>query len=148
MRLSLSALFWFVALLLLLERLAYAGAFAGGGLSPGAVGRQLVFATPAILYLAALWQLKQAVAPVARGALFAASANAALRRAGFLLVGGALVTIFLMPALHRLLGQAYPRLIDFDVATIILAAIGAALALVARLLERAGAVERELDEIF
>lgn len=148
MRLMLSLLFWAVAVLLLLERLAYAGLFRGAATDAGAIATQFVFAAPGILYLSALWQLRLAVSPVAQGALFATAAVAALRRVGALLVAGALVTIFLMPTLHRLLGDPYPRLIDFDVATLILAAIGAALALVARLLERAGIVERELGEIF
>lgn len=146
----LTLLFAGVALLLLVERLGYAGLYRGAAAAE--VGRaalkQLLYAAPAILFLAALWQLRQAVASVARGALFGGILVETLKRVGALLIAGALATMLLMPALHRLLGDAYPRLIEFDVATLIVAAIGAGIIFLARLFESAGAVQRELDEFF
>ena len=142
----------FAAALLLLERLGYAGAYRSDGpalpaLLPASL-RQLVFAAPAILYLVGLWQLRQSFAAIAGGALFGRSVVIALKRLGALLVAGAVVTIFVMPWLHRLLGDEYPRSIDFDVATLILAAIGIALVFFASLVERASAIQAELDEMF
>jgi hypothetical protein len=138
------------AVLLVLERLGYAGAYRGGSLSGVAAraGEQFVYALPGFLYLLALWQLRQAVAAVAEGALFGPAVVAAVKRVGALIIAGAAASILLMPALHRLFGDAYPRLIDYDVATLILAAIGAALTFIARLIERAAAVQSELDQIF
>lgn len=150
LRALLTALFAGVAVLLVTERLGYAGLYRGasGAEVAGALPRQLLYAAPAILLLGALWQLRQAVASVAEGALFGGVLVGALKRVGALLIAGGLTTMLAMPAAHRLLGDPYPRLIEFDVATLILAAIGAALIFLARLFERAGAAQRELDEFF
>lgn len=151
LRRMLSFLLGFAILLLLLERLAYAGAFLpdrGAAAFVPALGRQLVFAAPAILYLLALWHLRQALAWAARGAPFGPLVPVALERVGWLLVAGAAVAIFLMPAAHRLLGVGFARLIDHDLASIILAAIGAGLTFLARLIRRAAEIEGELDEMF
>lgn len=138
-----------LALALVTERAGYAGLYSGP--SEGLAGRllvQLLLALPAVLYLAALWQLRRAVAAVAAGSPFGPAIVSALRRSGALLVGGATATLFIQPSLHRLLDQAWPRLIDFDVATLVLAGIGVALVFLARLVERAAGVEAELDAIF
>jgi hypothetical protein len=66
---------------------------------------------------------------------------------GLWLIGGAALTLA-MPPLHRLLGQAYARLIDFDVATLVIGGIGLGLVFLARLIDRARLVEAELEEIF
>lgn len=152
MRRWLTLMLGVAALLLLTERLGYAGAYRA--VPPAfpalasAFARQIVFATPAILYLVALWQLRRAAASAARGAPFAPLAAAAVLRVGWLLIGGALTAILLMPPAHRLLGEHYPRLIDYDLANIILAALGLGLIFIARLIRRAATVQGELDQMF
>jgi hypothetical protein len=148
----LTGLILFLALVLVAERAGYAGAWgaerpAGTGLAPSLL-IQLALAVPALLYLAALWQLRRAVAAVAEGAPFSAAVVRALRRLGLLLAFGALAGLLAMPAVHKLLGLPYPRLLDHDLATLIIAGIGLGLAFLARLVERAGTVQHELDEIF
>jgi hypothetical protein len=142
----------FLFLVLIAERAGYAGAYRAADRGPagllGGIAVQAILAAPAILYLAGLWQLRRAAAAVAAGGPFHRSVVRAIRRVGAWLVAGAAVSLAAMPLLHRLLGQPYPRLIDFDIATLILGGIGFGLVFLARLVDRAGAVQAELDEIF
>jgi len=152
LRAALTVLIVFLGFALAAERLGYAGLYRGpavslAGLAPAIAG-QLVLAAPAALYLAALWQLRQVAAAVAQGAVFGVAVVQALRRVGVCLIGGATLSLIAMPILHRVLGQAYPRLIDFDVATLVIGGIGIGLVFLARLIDRAGAVQSELDDIF
>lgn len=147
LRRALTILFASAATALVAERLGYAGVYAGTA-DAAAVGKQALLAIPGAVQLAALWQLRRMAVEAAAGSPFAAAAARGLRRAGVLLIVAALLTLFAAPALHGLLDEARPRLIDFDMTTIITGAIGAALALVARLLDQARAVQSELDEIF
>jgi hypothetical protein len=147
LRTLLTCLLIFLAAVLVLERFGYAGAYLGG-VRPAELARQLLFAIPAIVYLLALWQLRDVAGEIGNGALFGAAAARGLRRVGFCLVGGAALTLA-MPWLHLLAGgEAYPRLIDFDVATLVIGGIGLGLAFLARLVDRAGAMQSELDEMF
>jgi hypothetical protein len=148
LRAALTAAFWIVAALLLLERLGYAGVYRGGGIDLGRVGLQLLLSLPAILYLAALWKLRSAVAEAARGAHFGRVAIAASKAAGALLIAGSLASLFVVPMLARLAGEPVERLINADVATLILAAIGMGQMFVAALMERAADAERELESFF
>jgi hypothetical protein len=142
----LTALVAFLVAALVAERLGYAGLYRGIA-TPAGLARQMLFASPAAAYLIALWQLRHVAAAVAEGAAFGSAAVRGLRRVGLSLIAGAILALA-MPALHRLLGQDYVRLIDFDVATLVIAGIGLGLVFLARLLDRAGAVQAELDEIF
>jgi hypothetical protein len=150
MRQFMTGLILFLAIVLAAERAGYAGLWSGApsAETPSALLIQLLLAAPALIYLAALWQLRRAVAAVAVGAPFDAVVARALRLVGLLLMVGALAGLFVMPSAHRLLGQPYPRLLDLDLASLIIAGIGLGLAFLASLVERAGAVQRELDEIF
>ena len=150
MRQFITGLILFLAIVLVAERAGYAGAWGGPADADfaGSLLVQLVLAVPALLYLAALWQLRRAVAAVAAGEPFGAAVVRALRRLGLLLMLGALAGLLVLPSAHRLLGQPYPRLLDFDLANLIIAGIGLGLAFLAGLVARAGAVQRELDEIF
>ena len=152
MRQFMTGLILFLAFVLVAERAGYAGAWGSAAAPDTALARslliQLVLAVPALLYLAALWQLRRAVAAVAAGEPFGAAVVRALRRLGLLLMLGALAGLLVLPSAHRLLGQPYPRLLDFDLASLIIAGIGLGLTFLAGLVERARAVQRELDEIF
>lgn len=136
-----------LAFIVVAERAGYAGLYRAAA-THAAWREQLLLALPAVAYLAALWELRRGVVAVGAGRLFGPSLASALRRVGLLLVVGALTSLFVIPALYRFLGSAYPRSIDFDVATLVVAVLGLALAFVARLLQRAGVIEAELDEMF
>jgi hypothetical protein len=135
-----------LALALAAERLGYAGVYRGAA-TPGALMAQLVFAGPALLYLAALWRLRSAAAAVAAGAPFGAEVVGALRQTGARLIAGALLSLA-MPLAHAALQAAFPRLIELDTATLILAAIGGGLIFLSRIVARAAALETELDAFF
>lgn len=134
-------------LALVAERAGYAGVY-GGSANLRSIGFQLLLAIPATAYLGALWQFRTLAQRVARGEGFTAAAARALRRAGALLAGGALLSLFALAPVHRVAGVPYPRLIDLDVSTMIIGAVGLALFLIAGLLDHARAVQNELDEIF
>jgi hypothetical protein len=136
----------FLAVVLTAERLGYAGVYRHAA-SPGAVLLQLVFASPAIFYLTGLWELRTAAAVVAEGMPFALAVVRALERTGVCLISGAALSLAMALA-HVAVRDQYPRLIELDVATLILAAIGAGLVFLARIVARAAAVQTELDDIF
>lgn len=152
LRTLLTMLVIMLALVLAAERAAYAGLFRSHGVAPGelaiALLFQLVLAAPAALYLAALWQLRQAAAAAARGTTFGPAVVHSLRRVGYCLIVGAALALLGMPLLHRITGAERTRLIDYDVATLIIAGIGLGLVFLARLVRRAAAVEAELEQIF
>lgn len=112
------------------------------------LGLDLLFAVPALLQLAAVWSIRQGLSDVAGGALFTTTLSRMLRQVGILLFLSASCTLVLAPVLHRLAAATYPRLIEFDVANLVLGALGLTLSFLARLFEHAVAMQRELDEIF
>jgi hypothetical protein len=146
-RTLLTAIFIMGGFALVAERAGYAGAYRGTATAQS-IGIQLLLAAPTLAYLGALWQFRALANRVARGEGFAVPAALALRRAGLLLGGGAFLSLLAVGPLHRAAGVPYARLIDLDVSTLIIGAIGLALFLVARLIDRARAVQSELDEIF
>lgn len=125
---------------LILEHARRAGAGAGNG--------ELLTAIPSLIYLVAVWRLRQAAVEVARGEPFAPRAAAAMRGVGVLLLIGAAIALMLPLIQARLLGQPLARWIDADIATLAIAAVGVGQILVGRLLRRAGKTERELSEFF
>jgi hypothetical protein len=148
MRLALLMAAAFLLLILVLERMSYAGAFSGTGTTPAAVAAQLTLSAPSLINLLALWQLADAAGRVARGDMFGGLIVRAFRRVGTLLAISSAVSILLMPALARSMGHAVARLIDADVSTLILGALGIALIFIGSLVERAGQAHRELEEFF
>lgn len=134
--------------ILVLERLAYAGAFRSSSVTARVVAAQLALSAPSLINLAAVWQLRRAVNEIARGELFGLTVVRAFKRVGLLLAVGAACSILLMPAFARALGYATQRLIDADLSTLILGALGLALMFVGGLVERAASTKRELEEFF
>ena len=112
------------------------------------LGLDALAAVPALLYLAALWRVRQALAAIAGGDLFTPVLARLLRQVGVLLFLGAACAVALAPLLHRLAGDAFPRLIEYDVANFVLGAIGIAFTFLARLFDRAVGLQRELEDIF
>lgn len=152
LRRFLSALVLFLAFVIVAERAAYAGLFGSGAATSHdrayAVGLQALLSAPSFLYLAALWQLREAAAAAAQGAPFGPLAVRSIGRVGFCLIAGAALALFALPALFSLLAEPRIRLIDHDVATLIIAAIGVGLSFLGRLLARAAEAEAELEQIF
>lgn len=140
-----------LVLLLLAILVAEIAARAGGfddRLRYHRLGLDLLFAVPALLQLGALWGIRQALSSVAAGALFTPTLSRMLRQVGLLLFLAALCTLVLAPLLHHLAAEHYPRMIEFDVANLVLGALGLTMMFIARLFERAVDLQRELDEIF
>ena len=133
--------------ILVAERLGYIGAYRGA-FEAARLPAQLVLSLPALLNLAALWSLRAAAAAAADGEPFGRMAVSACRRVGALLAASAVTALLIVPALARLLGDAPPRLIDADISTLVLGAIGLAMMFVGKLIARAGAAQRELEAFF
>ena len=128
------------------------------GLRSGA-RRMRWWTTLLILFVAAVMVLEIAARAGAFGAadpayrlgldlLFTPELATAMRHVGLLLTAGAAAAFVINPYLHRLAALAYPRLVEFDVATLVIAAVGIALTFIARLFDQAVRLQREMDEIF
>lgn len=140
-----------VALFLILECMSDAGFFADTAAIGDSIPRlalELVYAIPAMVYLAALWRIRATFASVAQGALFAPIVAKTLRQVGFMVTVGAGITILVMPMLHRFFGDSYPRLIEFDISSIALGALGIGIVCISKLFDRAQPIQSELEEIF
>jgi hypothetical protein len=137
----------FVAAVMVLEIAARAGAF-GAADPPYRLGLDLLFAIPILIYLGALWRVRRAFSAIAEGALFTPEVATAMRHVGLLLTAGAGAAFVINPYLHRLAADDYPRLVEFDVATLVIGAVGIALTFIARLFDQAVRLQREMDEIF
>lgn len=105
-------------------------------------------AAPEIVLLSGVWCVRQALASFARGELFSGAIRTMLRRVGILLVAGSAARILVVPGVCRLLGFNDGYWIAFDAASLALAAIGAALTVISRVIGHAAALQSELDEIF
>ena len=135
-------------LILVLERLGYAGAYRRGGLDLLQLPAQLVLSLPALMDLGALWCLRGAAASAADGHPFGRVTSTAFRRVGALLTASALTGLFLVPVLAPLFDGQPERLIDADISTVVLGVIGIGMIFVGSLIDRAGAAERELEAFF
>lgn len=139
-------------MLLLLERFGWMAILVGkGGVGQEIarrIGYQFIAAGPEVMYLLALWWIRQSLAAFARGDLYAPIVPRMLRRVGMLLAIGAFLNVFVVPAAHRALGMGPGYWIAFDVTGLVLGGIGLSLAIVARALDRAGELKAELDEMF
>lgn len=141
-----------LALLLLAERFgAVAVAIGRSGFEATTLaqaGRQLAVAVPEGCYLMALAWVRVALAGFARGAFHTPVIATALHRVGFMLAFGAAFALFAVPTLLRWFGSDPGYAIAYDIGSAVLCALGASLALVAQVLERAAAMQAELDGIF
>jgi hypothetical protein len=144
-------LFVALAALLVLERFgALALAFVRGQ-ADGTSQRvllQLVHASPEVLYLLGLWWIRQALAALATGDLYAATLTRMIDRVGTMLAAGALVGVFIVPTASRVIGVDPGYLIAFDVSGLVLGAVGLSLKVFAHLFQHARAMQAELQEIF
>lgn len=118
-----------------------------GGMAKPTVMLGLVHASPGICYLWALWVTRQALADMASGKVFHATVAQALRRIGGSVILGAILSIFAVTNLSRIIQGGHGGFAYFDLSGIVLAVVGATLIVLARLVEQARALEHELDEM-
>ena len=152
MRRFVSVLWGVCAALVVLERFSAVtiGVFRSGFAEPAlrAFACQAVSAIPEALFLLALWWVRDALAAFSRGEMFTTPMTRMLDRVGVLLACGAVVRIFIVPGVCRLLGFDAGYWIAFDAASLVLAAIGVSLKAIAGVLRHAASIQSELDEIF
>ena len=125
--------------------------FAGhGGSGEGSASRGLLAAvrfSPALGYLWALWAVQRAFGELGAGAMFSAAVARAMRHIGYGVIAGALLSVFAITNLTRIVTDGRGGFMYFDLSGIVLAVVGAALILLARLFDRARELQAELDEI-
>lgn len=107
----------------------------------------LVHVAPGLCYLWALWAMRRALGNLATGQLFQPTVATALRQMGSGVIAGALVSIFLVTNISRMIVHGRGGFAYFDISGIVLAMVGAALILLARLVEQARCLESELDDM-
>lgn len=107
----------------------------------------IVHAISPLFYLYGVWSVGQAMGNLSRGQLFARTVANALRRVGLSLGLGGVFSVFVATNLLRIIEQSRGGYLHFDVAGMTLGMIGGALFLFGRVLDQAGAVQAELDEM-
>ena len=108
---------------------------------------QLIWALPPVFYLFAVWSIGSAMGQLAKGRLIQPTLTHALRRVGLALGIGGLVSVFGVTNIARLVSGGNGGWAYFDVAGMTLGMIGGALFLLGRVMEQAGKVQAELDEM-
>lgn len=106
-----------------------------------------VQALPSIAYLWALWSVQRALGDLGHGRIFHPTVARALRNVGAGVLAGSLLKVFAVTNLTRLLVDVRGSYAWFDVPAIVLGVVGAALILLARVVDEARQVQAELDEI-
>ncbi len=106
-----------------------------------------VQALPSIAYLWALWSVQRALGDLGDGRIFHPTVARALRHVGAGVLAGSLLKVFAVTNLTRLLVEVRGSFAWFDVSAIVLGVVGAALILLARVVDEARLVQAELDEI-
>ncbi|WP_029416198.1 DUF2975 domain-containing protein [Brevundimonas bacteroides] len=117
-----------------------------GQVRDGAIGAA-VFALPTVCYLYGVWAIGHGLGEVARGRLIQPALAGALHRVGLALGIGGLLSVFGVTNILRMIGQAQGGYLYFDVAGMTLGMIGGALFLLGRVVDHAGRLQAELDEM-
>ncbi len=111
------------------------------------VSLRLIVALPAVGYLWALWSAQRALGDLAAGRTFQPTVSRAMRHVGAGVLAGALFEVFALTNLMRWVLGGQGSYLYFDLSAIVLGVVGAALILLARLVDEARAMRAELDEI-
>jgi hypothetical protein len=107
----------------------------------------LVQVSPGICYLWALWAMRRALGNLVTGQLFQPTVARALRQIGGGVIAGAMISIFAVTNISRVIVHGRGGFADFDMSGIVLVMVGAALILFARLVDLARRLEAELDDM-
>ena len=108
---------------------------------------EVVKASPTIFYLFAVWSIGAAMGQLAKGRLIQPTLVHALRRVGLALGFGGLLSVFGVTNIMRLVDGGQASWAYFDVSGMTLGMIGGALFLLGRVMDQAGRVQAELDEM-
>ena len=117
------------------------------GAPPDRWASSALFASPTVFYLFAVWSIGSAMGQLARGRLIQPTLASALRRVGLALGFGGLLSVFGVTNIMRLIEDGRGGFAYFDVAGMTLGMIGGALFLLGGVMEQAGRVQAELDEM-
>jgi hypothetical protein len=152
LRRLLTFLFAALVVLILLERFGAAGLqIAQHGFGGDALRRlalQCVRACPELVYLMALWYVRQALVSFANGEFYSTATTRMIDRVGATLAIGAAITLFIVPTTSRLLGFPPGYFIAYDIPSLILGAVGLSFTVIAHVLRLAAEIQAELDQIF
>lgn len=107
----------------------------------------LVQVSPGVCYLWALWAMRRALGNLSSGQLFQPVVVTALRQMGGGVIAGAMISIFAVTNISRMIVHGHGGFAYFDLSGIVLAMVGAALIVLARLVEQARRLESELDDM-
>jgi len=107
----------------------------------------IIWASPLLCYFLAVWIIGQAMGRLSRGGLLQPTLARALRRAGLSLGVGGVLSVFGVMPLMRLIDSSRGGLLYFDVPGMTLGMVGGALFLLGRVMDQAGRVQAELNEI-
>ena len=106
-----------------------------------------IWFAPAAFYLFGVWSIGSAMGQLGRGRLIQPTLSSALRRVGLALGIGGLLSVFGVSNLFRLVGFGPAAVVNFDIGGMTLGMIGGALFLLGRVMDQAGRVQAELDEM-
>ncbi len=115
--------------------------------TPGRWMSDVVWALPTVFYLFAVWAIGSAMGQLSKGRLIQLILVHALRRVGLSLGLGGLFSVFGVTNVIRLIEGGRGGFAYFDVAGMTLGMIGGALFLLGGVMEQAGKVQAELDEM-
>lgn len=107
----------------------------------------LIWFTPTAFYLFGVWAIGSAMGQLAKGRLIQPTLSSALRRVGLSLGLGGVLSVFVVSNLVRLVENGRGGFLHFDVAGMTLGMIGGALFLLGKVVDQAGRMQAELDEM-
>ena len=115
--------------------------------SPIDLLEKVIWVTPTLFYLYAVWAAGSAMGQVSKGRLIQPTLARGLRHVGIALGLGGLLSVFGITNISRLIGGGQGGLAYFDVAGMTLGMIGGALFLLGRVVDQADRIQAELDEM-
>ncbi len=107
----------------------------------------LIWFSPTVFYLFAVWSIGSAMGQLAKGRLIQPTLSSALRRVGLSLGMGGVMSVFVVSNVVRLIEHGRGAFLHFDVAGMTLGMIGGALFLLGRVMDQADRIQSELDEM-
>ena len=114
--------------------------------NPRVVG-YLIWFSPMVFYFYGVWTIGSAMGQLAKGRLIQPTLSAALRRVGLALGFGGLMSVFGVSNILRIVEGGRGGFLHFDVAAMTIGMIGGALFLLGRVMDQAGRLQAELDEM-